>query len=72
LKVPLLFQPNAGSPQIAPGGVIYPQGPQEFARFMGEILSLGVTAVGGCCGTDGQHIRALRKAIDDFQESSRL
>lgn len=70
LNLPLLFQPNAGSPQITPDGIVYPQGPQEFAGYVAEMLSLKVRAVGGCCGTTADHIAALRAAIDESYKLS--
>lgn len=70
LNFPLLFQANAGSPQITQDGIIYPQGPQEFAGYVAEMLSLKVRAVGGCCGTTAEHIAALRLAIDDSYKQS--
>lgn len=61
---PLLFQPNAGSPQITAEGAVYPQSPAEFVRFAQKMLELGVRAIGGCCGTDSRHIRCLRDLIN--------
>jgi 5-methyltetrahydrofolate--homocysteine methyltransferase len=65
LNVPLLFQANAGTPQITADGVIYPQKPDEFMRYAGEMLGAGARAVGGCCGSDASHIQALRAMIDN-------
>jgi methionine synthase I (cobalamin-dependent) len=64
VQAPLLFQANAGSPQITPEGIVYPQDAEEFSRYARDMLALGARAIGGCCGTDGRHIRALRKMID--------
>ncbi len=66
IETPLLFQANAGSPEITPDGVIYPQTPEEFAGFANDMLKLGIRAVGGCCGTTADHIRELRRTIDSF------
>ena len=59
IKAPLLFQPNAGAPQITPEGLYYPQDAATFAHYIGEIAGLGARAVGGCCGTDGTYIKAM-------------
>jgi len=52
--------PNAGLPELRDGKTHYPLGPDELAvwleRFVGEF---GVGAIGGCCGTTPDHIRAL-------------
>lgn len=66
IKSPLLFQPNAGSPQITPDGIVYPQGAEEFSQYAEEMIKLGARAVGGCCGSDREHIRALRKMINSL------
>ncbi|MFH1862926.1 MAG: homocysteine S-methyltransferase family protein [bacterium] len=63
IRTPLLVQANAGNPQITPEGVVYPQNPEEFCRCAAEMLDLGVRAIGGCCGTDERHIRALKELI---------
>lgn len=64
LEIPLLLQPNAGTPQITADGIVYPQGPGEFVRYAEEMLRAGVKAIGGCCGSDASHIKALREMID--------
>jgi len=66
IKAPLLFQANAGSPQITAEGVVYPQGPDEFATWSRKILDMGVAAIGGCCGSTPDHIRVLRTIIDSM------
>lgn len=64
LQAPLVFQPNAGEPQMTTSGIIYPQDAETFSALAVEMLALGVRAVGGCCGTDESHIRAIRDIID--------
>ncbi|TKJ38405.1 hypothetical protein CEE37_12865 [candidate division LCP-89 bacterium B3_LCP] len=64
IDTPLLIQPNAGTPEITPDGVVYPQKADEFAQSAQQILSSGVHAFGGCCGSDATHISALRVLID--------
>jgi 5-methyltetrahydrofolate--homocysteine methyltransferase len=64
VDVPLVIQPNAGSPEMRDGSVFYSQAPGAFAEEMASIASLGVELVGGCCGTDPRFIRALRDRLD--------
>jgi 5-methyltetrahydrofolate--homocysteine methyltransferase len=56
--------PNAGLPQLVDGHTHYPLGPAELAdwhvRFVKED---GVNAVGGCCGTTPDHIRAVAEKV---------
>ena len=56
--VPVLVNPNAGLPKSVDGRTVYDVGPEEFAGFMKQIAALGAAAVGGCCGTTPDYIRA--------------
>jgi methionine synthase I (cobalamin-dependent) len=35
-----------------------------MAERIRELIGLGVSIVGGCCGTTPEHIRAFREAMD--------
>jgi 5-methyltetrahydrofolate--homocysteine methyltransferase len=63
-RVPLVFRPNAGLPEIRDGVPIYPETPEFMAERAAELLRLGVSVIGGCCGTTPDHIRALRRMVD--------
>ena len=58
-SIPVIVKPNAGLPKQRGGEVYYDVNPEEFAKTMEEILELGVSAIGGCCGTTPEHIRAM-------------
>lgn len=58
---PLLFQPNAGSPEVEHGRPVYRQSPASFADDILEIVRRGANAVGGCCGTDPRFIREMHE-----------
>ncbi len=62
--VPLLFQPNAGLPAFSDGKAVYGQKPEEFAADLVKIIESGANAVGGCCGTTPDFIKAVRASID--------
>lgn len=62
--VPLLFQPNAGLPSLSEGRAVYGQKPEEFAADIMKIIESGANAVGGCCGTTPEFIKAIRERID--------
>jgi 5-methyltetrahydrofolate--homocysteine methyltransferase len=64
VDLPVVIQPNAGSPEMRDGSVVYSQVPEAFAEDMTFVASLGVELVGGCCGTDPRHIRALGSRLD--------
>lgn len=60
VKGPLICKPNAGIPVIDDNGIaVYSQSPEEFARIMAQCAANGANLLGGCCGTEPKHIRAL-------------
>ena len=53
-------QPNAGLPELVDGQTHYPLAPEELARWVERfVLEDGVNLIGGCCGTNTGHIKAL-------------
>ena len=63
--LPLIVKPNAGLPDPATGA--YDMGPEEFAEKMVPFLEMGVSMVGGCCGTAPEYIEALVKKAKGFK-----
>ena len=63
-SVPVLVQPNAGLPVTRDGKLYYDVKPEAFAKSVAQMLDMGVTAVGGCCGTTPDYIRLLRQELD--------
>lgn len=61
--VPVLVNPNAGLPKSVDGRTVYDVGPEKFAGYMKQIAALGAAAVGGCCGTTPDYIRAEIAAV---------
>src|SRR5262249_21727457 len=62
---PISCIPNAGLPlRDANGDTIFPIEPEPFAGIVGELVhDLGVSVVGGCCGTRPAHIAKLREVV---------
>src|SRR5215831_18389189 len=53
-------QPNAGLPELVDGRTHFPLGPGELAQWLERfVVEDGVNMIGGCCGTEAQHIAAL-------------
>ncbi len=65
-SIPVMVQPNAGLPQKNNGKMIYNLSPGEFANFGEKFAKQGVAILGGCCGTDYRHIKALAKITGIF------
>ena len=58
--LPIIAQPNAGLPEIdADGNAHYHITPDEMIPYMQSLLDAGASAIGGCCGTRPEHIRAF-------------
>lgn len=58
--IPVFVKPNAGLPN--PDGS-YNLDANEFAREMKAYASIGVSMVGGCCGTTPEYIAKLREVF---------
>ena len=61
--LPLIVQPNAGTPKGFEGRQIYYCSPEYVATYAMRFVNLGVAAVGGCCGMTPEHIREIAKMI---------
>ena len=62
-SLPILAQPNAGTPRLVNGETVFEMEPEPFAGGITECMRAGARIVGGCCGTTPEHIRALAAAI---------
>jgi 5-methyltetrahydrofolate--homocysteine methyltransferase len=62
--LPLLIQSNAGLPEMKGGELVYGETPEFMADKARELVALGVSIIGGCCGTTPEHIAALRRMLD--------
>ncbi len=65
-SLPILAQPNAGLPESINGKTVYNLTVEEYAAAMREIAALGVSYLGGCCGTTPAHIQASIEACRDI------
>lgn len=55
--IPICAQPNAGYPQRIDGRMVYMATPEYFGEYAKRMFQIGVSIVGGCCGTNMEHIR---------------
>lgn len=58
-SLPIIVQPNAGLPESVNGRTVYNVSPDEFAAQMKKAAELGVSYLGGCCGTTPEHIKRM-------------
>ncbi len=60
---PLSAQPNAGIPRSVEGRNIYLCSPEYMASYTRKFINVGVSLVGGCCGTTPEHIHSMKAAL---------
>jgi len=60
---PVSAQPNAGFPRRVEGRYISLASPEYFTEYGKRFVELGVSIVGGCCGTTPDHIRELARTL---------
>jgi len=62
-KTPVIVQPNAGSPMLLDGKLVYRAKPEDMGAAVPSLLKTGVRIIGGCCGTTPSHLRAMGEAM---------
>ncbi len=62
-STPVIFQPNAGLPRSVNGETVFDIDKDEFAAEILFAVQKGVRAVGGCCGTTPEYIKAVSDRI---------
>lgn len=68
-ELPIIVQPNAGLPESVNGKTVFNVSPEEFAIYMKKCAELGVSYLGGCCGTTPKHIEEMINACKDIPAS---
>lgn len=63
-NVPVILQPNAGSPQEVNGKLVYGATPADMAAIVPSLKEIGVKIIGGCCGTSPDHLAAMGKVVN--------
>ncbi len=56
-SIPVVVSPNAGMPRTENGKTVFDVSSDEFSDIMKEIALMGVSVLGGCCGTTPEYIR---------------
>ena len=70
-SIPVIVQPNAGLPKLSGGEAVYDVDAHEFAEYAKIMTEMGVSILGGCCGTTSNHIKAIRDVIRDLSPVKR-
>ncbi len=61
---PVWIKANAGMPEMIDGKTVFSQTPEEFAEYVPALIAGGAAFIGGCCGTNPDFIRAIRRKLD--------
>src|SRR3954447_17355197 len=67
--LPIMVQPNAGQPKLVNMKVVYDATPEHMVAGVVPLLDAGARIIGACCGSTPDHIRAFRRAIEEYQRS---
>jgi 5-methyltetrahydrofolate--homocysteine methyltransferase len=60
---PTILQPNAGAPKMIDGEIRYDATPEDMAELARKLRAIGISIVGGCCGTTPAHLAAMSSAV---------
>lgn len=58
---PVIIQPNRGLPKIKNGKTSYDLEFNEFDEYIKKYIDMGVSIIGGCCGTNPEFIEGISK-----------
>lgn len=62
--VRIVAKANAGIPQVVKGGeIVYNGTPEVMAQYACNVRDMGISLIGGCCGSTPKHIRAMAEAL---------
>jgi 5-methyltetrahydrofolate--homocysteine methyltransferase len=62
----LLAKPNAGLPRVEDMEAIYEVTPEIMAGYAVKFAAQHVKMLGGCCGSNPSHIRAIKEELKAF------
>lgn len=67
----LIVKGNCGIPEFQGEQIVYSGTPDLMAEYARLAIDAGATVIGGCCGTTCDHLRAMRKALDEHRRGAR-
>ena len=60
----VFIQSNAGLPQLVGADFVYTGTPEEMGEFATEMKTIGINAIGSCCGSTPAHTAAISQALN--------
>ncbi len=67
----LVVEPNAGLPEIIKGKTVFPHTPEQMAKHVPAMIDAGANVVGGCCGTNEEHIGLITQTAREYVKNRR-
>ena len=64
----MVAKSNCGIPEFVDGEIAYNGTPELMADYARLAVDCGARIIGGCCGTTGEHIRAMRAALEAHEK----
>jgi 5-methyltetrahydrofolate--homocysteine methyltransferase len=62
-QAPILIHANAGLPVVENGETVFKETPEYMASRIAELIAAGANVIGGCCGTNPNHIAAMAAEV---------
>ncbi len=69
--LPIIVQPNAGTPKGVDGRMIYMTSAEYFSTYAKRYAMLGAAGIGGCCGITPAHISELSRTIKPLMQAEK-
>jgi 5-methyltetrahydrofolate--homocysteine methyltransferase len=66
----VISKANCGIPEFVDGNITYSGTEELMSEYVQIAMNSGAKIIGGCCGTSFDHVRAMRKAMDEHSVSS--
>ena len=66
----VISKANCGIPEFVDGNIMYSGTEELMSEYVQIAMNSGAKIIGGCCGTSFDHVRAMRKAMDQHSVSS--
>ncbi|MBH15714.1 MAG: bifunctional homocysteine S-methyltransferase/methylenetetrahydrofolate reductase [Gemmatimonadetes bacterium] len=67
---PISAQPNAGLPRIVADRKMYLTSPTYIGQYASRMIDAGARFLGGCCGTNPEHIYKIRESVRKITPST--
>jgi 5-methyltetrahydrofolate--homocysteine methyltransferase len=62
-QAPILIHANAGLPVVENGETVFKETPEYMASRVAELIAAGANVIGGCCGTNPNHIATMAAEV---------